>query len=406
MIFHRVVIGVFILTVLLAVLILVDETSRNTISLFRELLVNAYSVLVSSSQVSSVLSAWAGKGIEFFSANKDLLLYGGIALFGMLMVGSIIRNIKEIFRQENHKQSLMKDLVVAKEKAESLSRLKAEFLNYVSHELRTPVAVIMGYIDCLADGLYGHIDSSHKQILETVSRQSDELRKMIDRILAFSRLEADKHQVKVEEVSVHKMVDKLRDTCDFLAHKKGIEILWELPTIEVLLKTDSEGLREILSNLVQNAIKYTNHGSVCVRVQPLAATDSVELEVTDTGIGIPRDALTAIFDPFVRVHKTGSQGSPGGFGLGLSIVKNHVERLKGKIFVESKLGQGTTFRVVLPKSYLEENEIRKGPVPFTRIARDRVQRCHNLASSPPPAVPFVEETGRRSLMPRHRSGGS
>ena len=342
---------VLVFTIVLGAFILVDETSRNGLALLSDFLAREYVALRRSFQVSNFPGSLSKGSANILSGYGHLLFPGGIALFGALTAGLIIRNVGRISRQDDQVRSRLNDLTQAKEKAEKLSKLKSDFLNYVSHELRTPLTVTMGYIDCMADGLYGHIDTKHKQILEIVSRQASELRKMIDQILVFSRLEAEKDQVRIEEFSLSKVITEMREAYDFLANQKGIEIIWDLPGPEATFKSDSERFREILSNLVQNAIKYTDHGSVRVRVQHSPPTNSVELEVADTGIGIPRDSLANIFEPFVRAHKTASGNSAGGFGLGLSIVRKHVELLKGGIDVKSEPGKGTTFRIVLPRSY-------------------------------------------------------
>ena len=382
---HRIVIALLLFAVLVGALILIDETSRNTITILQALLVNGYSI-PRHFQISKFLSVVSNEGVNFLSANKELLLYGGIALVGTIMMGLVISSIIRISRQENKIQSALKSLLREKERAEKLSKLKSDFLNCVSHELRIPLTVIMGYVDCLADGLYGRIDTKHKEILEVVSRQSGELKKMIDQILIFSRLEGDKRPLRVEEFPISRILGELKDTYDFLASQKGIEIRWDLPGVETILRSDPERLRDILSNLLQNAVKYTDHGSVRFHIQDLPATDSIELEVADTGVGILPDSLATIFDPFVQVHKTASQNSRGGFGLGLSIVKKNVEQLKGKITVDSKLGQGTTFRIVFPRLHIEKQDGSEKLSPLMRIFRDPDATAEKVHSGKHPAL--------------------
>src|SRR5437016_12215720 len=115
-----------------------------------------------------------------------------------------------------------------KEKAEHVAKLKSEFLNQVSHELRTPLAVIIGYIECITDGLYGEIESKHQEILQIVAKQTSHLKNMIDQILIFSRLEANKQPLRIEEFPVSKVFNDLRDTFDFLCKQKGLDLRWEL----------------------------------------------------------------------------------------------------------------------------------------------------------------------------------
>ena len=283
-----------------------------------------------------------------FRSNKELLLYGSIAVFGILIVGLAIAGAKSAPKDTT--ASALEVLKQEKERAEHVARLKSEFLNQVSHELRTPLAVIIGYIECITDGLYGEIESKHQEILQIVAKQSSHLKNMIDQILIFSRLEANKQSLRVEEFPVSNIFDDLRDTFDFLCRQKGLELRWELSKEVNTLNTDPERFKEIVSNLLQNAIKYTDRGVISVRLNWLTS-QTVALDVSDTGIGIAHHHLANIFDPFMQVHKTSSENSRGGIGLGLSIVKKHVDQMNGTMSVESEVGKGTTFKIVLPRAY-------------------------------------------------------
>jgi signal transduction histidine kinase len=282
------------------------------------------------------------------SGNKELIVYGGIASFGILMMGLAIGNVSSSKSKTAEQLELLRQ---EKEKAENLAKLKSEFLNQVSHELRTPLAVIIGYIECITDGLYGEIETKHHEILQVVAKQSTHLKNMIDQILIYSRLEAGKQPVRIEDLQLTKIVSELRETFEFLCRQKGIDLYWELPRDTLPVRSDAVRLKEVVSNLLQNAVKYTDRGSITVRVASLQSTDCVTVEVKDTGMGISEHHLTSIFEPFMQAHKTSSENSRGGIGLGLSIVKKHLDQLKGTIDVESELGKGSTFRVVLPRNY-------------------------------------------------------
>jgi signal transduction histidine kinase len=308
--------------------------------------------------------------IMILGKNKELLLYGSIAFFGILIMGVAIAGAKSTPKDKT--ASALEVLKQEKEKAEHVAKLKSEFLNQVSHELRTPLAVIIGYIECITDGLYGEIEAKHQEILQIVAKQSSHLKNMIDQILIFSRLEANKQPLRVEDFQVSKVFNDLRDTFDFLCRQKGLEIRWELSKEVDTLRTDPERLKELVSNLLQNAVKYTDRGVISVRLDRLNS-NAVRLDVSDTGIGIAHHHLSHIFDPFMQVHKTSSENSRGGIGLGLSIVKKHVDQLKGTVTVESELGKGTTFKILLPRLYegrsLSSHRLRtliKLPIPLTR----------------------------------------
>lgn len=355
-------INLFLLTILLGVWIAYDEKARGLAASLRGSLSKKYSTSEFWSQVSNFFGSLANNSAHFWylsQTSKELLFFGSIGLLGIIITGLAIRRGRKITYGESQMQSLLKDLVQEKEKAQNLARLKSEFLNQVSHELRTPLAVIMGYLECMIDGLYGQIDAKHKEILKVVSKQSNDLKYMIDHILVFSRLEASKSRVRAEDFHISKIVADFMETYDFLGRQKGIEMSWDLPEEIPTVRSDPERFREILSNLLQNALKYTDQGSVCVGIHYQRATDSITLEVADTGIGIPRDSLATIFDPFVQVNMMASQKTRGGIGLGLSIVKKHVEELKGTIKVESDLGKGTTFRITLPRIHQEDQGRRK-----------------------------------------------
>lgn len=308
----------------------------------------------------------------YLLTNKELLVYGGIAVFGILMVVLVIGSASS--PPKNKSDAILAVLKQEKEKAENLARLKSEFLNQVSHELRTPLAVIIGYIECMTDGLYGEIQAKHHEILQVVAKQSTHLKNMIDQILIYSRLESNKQAIRIEQISLSKLISDLRDTFDFLCRQKGIELQWNVSPKLTTVVSDAERLKEVLGNLLQNALKYTDAGSISVRVEPLPSTDSLVFEVSDTGMGIPQHYLTTIFEPFIQVHKTSTEQSRGGIGLGLSIVKKHLEQLKGTITVDSEMGKGSTFRILLPRVCEGRQLRRRGLFTLIRTPFFRVDK--------------------------------
>jgi signal transduction histidine kinase len=344
-----VLVSIFLFTVLLGGLISFDEAGRGAGTDFQWSLAQDY-----LSSAWNWFSQWAAVIINLSRTlgSRDLLFFGGMTVFGTAMLGFVLRNATKT--PDDKIESLLKALVEEKEKAENLVQLKSEFLNQISHELRTPLAVIMGYLECIMDGLYGQVETKHREILKAVSKQSNDLKNMIDQILVFSRLEAGKDKIRVEEFPISKIVNDLKDTYEFLGRQKGLEVKWDLAAGIPPVNSDPDRIKEILSNLLQNAVKYTDKGSIFIRIQYATSTDSVTLEVNDTGVGIPNRCLATIFDPFVQVHKTSSENSRGGIGLGLSIVKRHVEQLRGTINVQSEMGKGTTFIVILSRTYMTQ----------------------------------------------------
>ena len=303
--------------------------------------------------------------LHVLEKNQHVVVYGGIASIGILMMGIAIGSASSAPKSKNDTQ--LEILKQEKEKAENLAKLKAEFLNQVSHELRTPLAVIIGYIECITDGLYGEIENKHQEILQVVAKQSSHLKNMIDQILIYSRLEAAKQPLRIEELPLNNLIADMRETFDFLCRQKGLDLHWELPHSSIEIRSDAVRVKEVISNLLQNAVKYTDRGSITVRVITLAQSDSIAVEVEDTGMGIAEHQLPNIFDPFMQAHKTSSENSRGGIGLGLSIVKKHVEQIKGTISVKSELGKGSTFKIVLPYNF--DKPVSRGIWPFNRFAR-------------------------------------
>jgi signal transduction histidine kinase len=343
------------------------------------------------SRLNLIDSALASVG-----ANKELFLYGGIGMIGVLMAVLVLSSVVVSSKSRTEKQ--LEILIQEKEKAENLARLKSEFLNQVSHELRTPLAVIIGYIECMTDGLYGHIESKHYEILQVVAKQSAHLKNMIDQILIYSRLEAGKQPLRVEDLQLTKMINEMKDTFEFLCRQKGLELCWELPKDPMPVRSDATRLKEVISNLLQNAVKYTDHGSVTVRMERLPGSNSLKIEVADTGMGISEQHLTSIFEPFMQAHKTSTTNNRGGIGLGLSIVKKHLEQIRGTIQVESELGKGSTFRIVLPLKFETEkprtswfaNLLKFRPVP--------------TASDAPIGAAHAETARQKAVDARHAMG--
>ncbi len=328
--------------------------------------------------------------------NKELALYGTIGAIGVFVM--VLAISSAAVNSKSRAEAQLEILIQEKEKAENLARLKSEFLNQVSHELRTPLAVIIGYIECMTDGLYGQIETKHQEILQVVAKQSAHLKNMIDQILIYSRLEAGKQPVRIEELQLTKIINDMKDTFDFLCRQKGLDLRWELPRDPTTVCSDAMRLKEVISNLLQNAVKYTDHGSVTVRMEKLSAKDSLLIEVADTGMGISEQHLTSIFEPFMQAHKTSTTNSRGGIGLGLSIVKKHLEQIRGMISVESELGKGSTFRVVLPRNYDIQASQKSWINKLLRFC------TFTIGAKQPVGKPQLESAGQKAIDTHHAMG--
>jgi signal transduction histidine kinase/HAMP domain-containing protein len=229
---------------------------------------------------------------------------------------------------------------------ERANRGKDEFLGVISHELRTPLNVIKGYTEIMLNEVLGAVNADQKKALQTISNQSMELFTMINGILQVTRIEAGAVQAATCDVRLGEVLDELRANYD-IPYGKDLTLVWDYPENLPVLRTDDEKLKAILQNLINNAIKFTEKGSVTISARHLPEADGVEFQVADTGIGIPREKINTIFDMFQQVDSSATRKFSG-VGLGLYIVKKFSELLGGSVHVASELGKGSVFTVHVP----------------------------------------------------------
>ena len=230
------------------------------------------------------------------------------------------------------------------EELRQANKAKDEFLGVVSHELKTPLNVISGYSSMLSEGMLGEITPIQEKALQTVSRQTKELHNLIDSVLQVNSIEAEMLQAEFQQVNFWEFLSELRAFYDYpLA--KDVKLVWEFRTDLPIVFADRGKLRHILENMINNAIKFTGQGTVTVSARYLSNRKVMEFKVTDTGIGIPKEWWPSIFERFRQVD---SSRVYGGVGLGLYIAKKYAALLGGRIQVESKLGQGSTFVLRIP----------------------------------------------------------
>jgi signal transduction histidine kinase len=222
---------------------------------------------------------------------------------------------------------------------------KANFLATMSHELRTPLTAIIGYDELLAEGITGQVNDAQREQLDRIKVNARQLLALIEEILLYTRVEAGRESVHLEEVQPKELVDDAITTVAPIAQKKHLSLAAETIAPTLTLTTDSHKLRQMLINLIENAVKFTEQGRVTVRA--FARGTDVVFEVQDTGIGIAPEHLEHVFEEFWQVEQTKTR-TVGGSGLGLSTTRRLAKLLGGEVTVESQLQVGSTFRLVLP----------------------------------------------------------
>ena len=229
---------------------------------------------------------------------------------------------------------------------ERANRLKSEFLASMSHELRTPINALIGYAALLLDGVLGEITPTQRDALTRARAAAEHLLALINDILDLAKIEAGKMPLNVQEVALSAVTREVAQQMEPLVHKKGLRLNTLVSDDCPVITSDRTKIKQILLNLVSNAVKFTHEGTVTIAVE-CAVDGGVCIKVADTGIGIRRDDLEAIWEDFRQVDQSRTR-EHGGTGLGLSITRKLLDRLGGRASVESVYGKGTTFTVWLP----------------------------------------------------------
>ena len=258
------------------------------------------------------------------------------------------------------------ELVAALKKAEESDKLKTAFLQNMSHEIRTPMSGILGFTTLLKES--GKISDRQLEYLRIIEKSGERMLNTINDLMDISKVEAGQMDVETREINVNELIDYIQTFFYPEAKQKGLDISNEkgLENSDSIIISDKEKLYAILTNLVKNAIKYTEKGSV--NFGYVAKGNYLEFFVKDSGIGIPKQELDTIFDRFVQVHHNLSSKYEGS-GLGLSITKAYVEMLGGNIRVESQSGKGSQFYFEIPIKKGENIAIKAEPKPEEKIQK-------------------------------------
>jgi signal transduction histidine kinase/CheY-like chemotaxis protein len=239
------------------------------------------------------------------------------------------------------------ELIIASRELAEASRLKSDFLATMSHELRTPLNAILGFSDLLVSGMAGEMSDTAKDFLERISRNGKLLLALINDILDISKIEAGRMVMTCELLALDRVVEQVAGNVQTLAQAKGLTLDTPGPAERALVLGDARALGQVLTNLLGNAVKFTEAGSVGVEIE--AAGGRTILRVVDTGVGIDPADLERIFDPFRQVGVHAKMGQ-GGTGLGLAISSRLAEQMRGRLTVSSRPSEGSTFSLELPSA--------------------------------------------------------
>ena len=274
----------------------------------------------------------ANSWLEF---SWKFLLFISFLYFGRLLIGSVVREIQQ------------------REEIERLSNAKSEFISIASHQLRTPLTAIKGYISMVLEGTYGKLPEKARKPVKNVYDSNEKLVKLVSDLLSFSRLESGKIEVEKEKTSIGDLISNIVEMFKIEAENKGLYLKFEKPTpstgsgqAEIMI--DSDKIRDAISNLINNAIKYTPKGGITVKIQIRQPADKIKIEVSDTGVGMTKEEISRLFQSFSREAASSKLYSQG-TGLGLYIAKKYIEMHGGTLTVVSPgPGKGTTFTIELP----------------------------------------------------------
>jgi PAS domain S-box-containing protein len=238
------------------------------------------------------------------------------------------------------------ELSQANEELKSLDRMKDEFLSNVSHEFKTPLTSIQGYSQLISDGTLGDVNQQQQKAVETVLRNSERLRRLVDSLLYLSRAQSGKLNYSFETLDIKDILEHSVQDLALQAASKNIELITDIPSDLPQLDVDRDKMMDVFVNLIDNAVKFTHDGGK-VTISAHVSEGSMYLDVKDTGIGIAEDKIPMLFQRFYQVDSSVKRRY-GGTGLGLYICKKIVEDHKGDIYVSSEEGKGTAVHIRLP----------------------------------------------------------
>ncbi|MBI3990623.1 MAG: hypothetical protein HY350_00585 [Candidatus Omnitrophica bacterium] len=312
---------------------------------------------VNSFVISPILPKEGNKGF-FFTGTENIdvaINEGDEELITILsnQIGQALENARLFEKTWRAQQELEKkveertrELTLALDEVRKVSKRKTDFISSVSHELRTPLTSIKGYAAILIEEKLGALPQAAKERLEKINRHSDELVHMVNDLLDIARIESGRQVMKMEEQDLKSIASSASDLIAIQCKNKNIDLITNIQQGLPSVIADRTQLERVFINLLGNAVKFTpEKGKITIKAH--SEDNAIRVDISDTGIGIPQEALPMVFEEFYRVDNPINQQVKG-TGLGLSLVKHIIQAHKGKIWVESKPGKGSTFSFTIP----------------------------------------------------------
>ncbi|MCP4650431.1 MAG: response regulator [PVC group bacterium] len=258
----------------------------------------------------------------------------------------VIQKAIDRYDAKKEKEWLEKALIESNEKLKEMYAVKSDFTSMVSHELRTPLTAIREGITIVLDGSLGEINNDQKEFLDVAKRNVDRLKRLIDDVLDFSKLESKRMIFEIRQDDINTLIDEVVATQASVAQRKGLYLNKELAADLPKVGFDRDKVNQVLSNLISNAIKFTESGGIVVSSRSNEQENKVIISVTDTGQGIEKEDIPKLFQKYQQLGGV-NQRKTGGTGLGLAISKQIIEQLGGKIWVDTIPGEGAKFHISL-----------------------------------------------------------
>ena len=327
-----------------------------------EIINNGLEILMANGQYQQIYDKWVEKYNRTPENWRNYLKYiltliiivGAVFILLISLNRALQKRVKkktiDLQQQLEVNSTIMAELEKQKEKAEESDKMKSAFLANMSHEIRTPMNGIIGFADLLESGTCSPEETA--QFIDVIQKSGNRMLDTINNIIDVSKLESGLEKVRIKKVDIRSIMTELQNFFAPEAAKKGLLLTFEdqKPYGVQQFYSDEYKLNSILTNLIKNAIKFTDQGYI--EISYATTTDKVEFWVKDTGMGIPANKIESVFDQFVQADLSHSRGYEGS-GLGLSISKGYIDLLNGEINIESEEGKGTSFHISIPNQKQE-----------------------------------------------------